>query len=211
MLYFVSTPIGNLGDMTFRAVEVLRFVDYIACEDTRHSLPLLNKYEIKKPLVSYQKFNERECSEKIIALLKEGKSVAVISDAGTPLLSDPGAVLARELINSGEPFTAVPGANAVLPALVLSGLDSSRFAFVGFLPEKEGDAQKLLESYQYLPSTLVFYSAPHDLKKTFARLYKGFGARKAVAVKELTKLYEKRFEFTLGEDCDIDERGEFVI
>ena len=170
-----------------------------------------NKYEIKKPLVSYQKFNEKECSKKILALLREGKNGAVISDAGTPILSDPGAVLVQELISSGEPFTAVPGANAVLPALILSGLDSSSFTFIGFLPEKDGDRQKLIESFSFVPSTLVFYSAPHDLKKTLAALYKGLGARKAVAVKELTKLYEKRFELVLGQEADLDERGEFVI
>lgn len=211
MLYFVSTPIGNLGDMTYRAVEVLSSVDVIACEDTRHSLPLLNKYDIKKPLISYQKFNEATVSQKIIETLKEGKTVAVISDAGTPVLSDPGSVLVKALIEADESFTVVPGANAVLPALILSGLDSSNFTFIGFLPEKNSDREKLLESYQNVPSTLIFYCAPHDVKKTSEALYKSLGSRKAVAVKEITKIYESRTEFVLGEVPEIDLRGEFVI
>lgn len=211
MLYFVSTPIGNLDDMTYRAVEVLNSVDVIACEDTRHSLPLLNKFGIKKQLMTYQKFNEAESGQKIIELLQAGKNVAVISDAGTPLVSDPGAVLTKKLIESDLPFTAIPGANAVLPALILSGLDSSRFVFLGFLPEKNSERQKLLESYSAVNSTLIFYSAPHDLKKVIGYLYEGLGARKAVAVKEITKLHETRIDFNLSEGLSCDERGEFVI
>lgn len=211
MLYFVSTPIGNLGDITYRAIEVLSSVDVIACEDTRHSLPLLQKYDIKKPLISYQKFNEAEVSEKIISMLKEGKNVAVISDAGTPVLSDPGSVLVKALINSNEEFTTIPGANALLPALILSGLNSANFAFIGFLPEKKSDAQKLLESYNALPASLIFYCAPHDLEKTSKTLLECLGRRRAVAVKEITKLFETRGEFYLGELPNIDLRGEFVI
>ena len=211
MIYFVSTPIGNLKDMTYRAVEVLSEVDVIACEDTRHSLPLLDKYGIKKQLISYQKFNEAASAEKIISFAKEGKNVAVISDAGTPVLSDPGAVLVKKLIEEDVGFTVVPGANAVLPALILSGLKSDRFTFIGFLPEKKTQAMSLLESYSAIDSTLVFYCAPHDLKKTLRVLYEAFGERKAVAVKEITKVFETRYEFTLGEETDIDERGEFVV
>lgn len=212
MLYFVSTPIGNMKDMTYRGVEVLSSVDIIACEDTRHSLPLLDYYGIKKKLVSYQKFNEAETCGKIIEFLKEGKQVAVISDAGTPLVSDPGAYLVRALVKENLPFTAVPGANAPIPALILSGLDSDRFSFVGFLPEKNSEREKLLESYAFLPSTLIFYSAPHDLERTVASLYKAFGNRKAVLVKEITKIHETRYEFTLSSfPTDIDERGEFVV
>jgi len=211
MIFFVSTPIGNLKDMTFRAVETLTGVDVIACEDTRHSLPLLEHYGIKKPLISYQKFNEAECAEKIIALAEQGKSVAVISDAGTPVLSDPGAVLVKRLIEKDIPFTAVPGANAVLPALILSGLSSERFTFIGFLPEKKSRAMDILEKYSTVDSTLVFYCAPHDLNKTVATLYEALGNRKAVAVKEITKLFETRYEFTLEEGFSGDERGEFVI
>lgn len=211
MLYFVSTPIGNLDDMTYRAVQVLNSVDVIACEDIRHSLPLLDRYGIKKQLITYQKFNESENGEKIIEMLKTGKNVAVISDAGTPLLSDPGAVLTKKLIEQEIPFTAIPGANAVLPALILSGLDSSHFAFIGFLPEKNSDRQKLLESYSACTCTLIFYCAPHDLGKVVGYLYDGLGDRKAVAVKEITKLYETRIEFNLKDGLSCDERGEFVI
>lgn len=211
MLYFVSTPIGNLGDITYRAVEVLNSVDVIACEDTRHSLPLLNKYGIKKQLLSYQKFNEAAVSLKIVELLKDGKNVAVISDAGTPVLSDPGSVLVSVLIENDLPFTVVPGANALLPALILSGLNSANFTFIGFLPEKTADREKLLESYASVPSSLIFYCAPHDVEKTSKDLFAVLGKRKAVAVKEITKVFETRTEFYLGDTPSVDLRGEFVI
>lgn len=211
MLYFVSTPIGNLEDITYRAVAVLNDVDIIACEDIRHSLPLLGRYGIKKQLISYQKFNEAGSSEKIIRFLKQGKNVAVISDAGTPLLSDPGAVLNKRLIEENLPFTVVPGANALLPALILSGLDTSRFTFIGFLPEKTAERERLLESYSAVAGTLVFYSAPHDVKSDIECLYRYLGDRKAVAVKEITKLHESREEFNLKNGLTLDGRGEFVI
>ena len=136
MLYFVATPIGNLKDISTRALDVLSQVDEIACEDTRHSITLLTAYGIKKPLISYHKFNEKESGEKIIAKLKDGKNIAVISDAGMPVISDPGNVLVNMLIESGEEYTVIPGACAFITALVLSGLDSSKFCFLGFLPEK---------------------------------------------------------------------------
>ena len=211
MLYFVSTPIGNLLDISYRAIEVLKSVDVIACEDTRHSLPLLNKYEIKKTLISYQKFNEVSSSQKIIDLLLDGKSVAVISDAGTPVLSDPGGVLVKQLLQNNCKFTVVPGANALLPALILSGLNSQNFTFIGFLPEKKAEAIKLLDTYSQIPATLIFYCAPHDIEKTLGVLYEGLGARKAVLVKEITKVFETRCQFILGETPQIDLRGEFVI
>ena len=156
MLYLVSTPIGNLKDMTFRAVEVLKSVDFIACEDTRHSMTLLAAYDIKKPLKAYHKFNERAEGEKIVEALKEGKNVALITDAGTPVISDPGNVLVKMLIENGLEYTVIPGANAFVPALVLSGMDASRFAFIGFLPEKAKDRNELLEKYKDLDMTLIF-------------------------------------------------------
>ena len=137
MLYLVATPIGNLKDITYRAVEILKEVDEIACEDTRHSLTLLNAYGIKKPLVAYHKFNERESGEKIIEKLKQGKNIALITDAGLPVVSDPGNVLVNMLLENGLEYTVIPGASACLSALVLSGLDASRFTFIGFLPEKK--------------------------------------------------------------------------
>lgn len=212
MLYFVSTPIGNLKDISFRAIEVLNSVDVIACEDTRTSLKLLNAYNIKKRLIAYHKFNEKEESAKIIDLLKSGQSVALITDAGTPLVSDPGNILTRELIAAGIEFTAVPGATAFTPALILSGMDASRFSFIGFLPEKKKDAEKLLVPYKNLPSTLIFYSAPHDIKNTIATLYEFLGDRRAAAVKEITKLHEKTFTFNLADGIGEETpRGEYVI
>ena len=211
MLYFVATPIGNLGDITFRAVEVLKSADIIACEDTRHSLPLLNRYEIKKPLVSYHKFNEKESAERIIEELKNGKNIAVISDAGMPVVSDPGNVLTKRLSEEGLPFTIIPGACAAVSALVLSGLDGGRFAFIGFLPEKKSERDELLERYKTLDMTLIFYSAPHDIKKDVADIYAVFGDRQAAAVKEITKIYEKAIRFKLSEGFTEEPKGEFVL
>ncbi len=211
MLYFVGTPIGNLKDMSFRALEVLKEVDEIACEDTRHSLGLLNAYEIKKPLVSYHKFNERQAGEKIIEKLRSGKNIAVISDAGMPGISDPGNVLVEMLIENNLEFTVVPGACAFVSALVLSGLDSSKFCFLGFLPAKSGERKEFLEKYKNLDMTLIFYSAPHDIKKDIQTIYEVFGDRKAVAVKEITKLHERAVRFNLSENLSGEPKGEFVL
>lgn len=211
MLYFVSTPIGNLKDISFRAVEVLKQADVIACEDTRHSLVLLNAYDIKKPLISYHKFNESNASDKIIELLRQGKEVAVISDAGTPIISDPGDVLSKKLIENNLPYTVVPGACAFVPALILSGLNEGRFYFYGFLPDKKGDIKRELESLNQIRVPIIFYCAPHDLTKTVDYLYEFLGERKAVAVKEITKIHEQRFEFNLSEGYSGELKGEFVL
>ena len=211
MLYFVGTPIGNLKDMSFRAVEVLNSVDEIGCEDTRHSLPLLNHYGIKKPLFSYHKFNEKEVSEKITDKLKDGKNIAIITDAGMPVISDPGNVLVNVLIENGLEFTVIPGACAFVSALVLSGLSADKFCFLGFLPQKEGERKEFLEKYTNLDMTLIFYSAPHDLKKDVATLYSVFGERRAVTVKEITKLHETVNRFNLKDGVEEDQKGEFVI
>lgn len=212
MLYFVSTPVGNLKDVSLRALEVLQSVDLIACEDTRTSLKLLNHYEIKKPLVSYHKFNEKSSGEKLIAELQSGKDIALITDAGTPVISDPGNVLAKMLIDSGIEYTVVPGATAFVPALILSGMDASRFCFIGFIPEKKKDAEDLLSQYKNLEVTLIFYCAPHDIKKTVSLLYDNLGARNAVAVKEITKLHEKAIRFNLADEYpEENPRGEYVI
>ena len=150
-------------------------------------------------------------AEDIIGLLREGKNVAVISDAGTPVLSDPGAVLCKELKAAGLGYTVVPGANALLPAIILSAFDSANFCFIGFLPPKKGQIRELLSSYENLPCPLVFYCAPHDLKETVKILYEFLGDRKACAVKEITKIHESAVEFDLKDGLEIDERGEFVI
>lgn len=211
MLYFVATPIGNLADITFRAIEILNSVDLIACEDTRHSLSLLNHYNIKKPLLSCHKFNERESAEKICAQLSQGKNVAVISDAGTPVISDPGNILSQILIEKGFEFTVIPGACAFVPALILSGFNCSSFTFIGFLPEKKAEAEKLLQNYLPLTTPLIFYVAPHDIEKTTQVLYEILGDRRAVAVREITKIYEERIEFSLKEGYKGERRGEFVL
>lgn len=211
MLYFVGTPIGNLKDISFRAIEVLESVDEIACEDTRHSIKLLNHYNIKKPLVSYHKFNEKASAEKIVQKLKEGKNIAVISDAGMPVISDPGNVLTSLLTKEGLDFTVVPGACALISALVLSGLDASKFCFLGFLPEKEGERKTFLEKYKDLDLTLIFYSAPHDIIKDIKTIYSVFGDRRAVAVKEITKLHEKAEAFNLQDGLTSEPKGEYVL
>ncbi len=211
MLYFVGTPIGNLKDISLRALEVLKSVDEIACEDTRHSLSLLNAYEIKKPLTSYHKFNEREAGEKLIEKLKSGKNIALITDAGMPVISDPGNILTQMLIENGLEFTVVPGACAFVSALVLSGLDSSKFCFLGFMPSKAGERKDFLEKYKNLDMTLIFYSAPHDVKKDIESIYSVFGDRRAVAVKEITKIHESADRFNLSQGLPREPKGEYVL
>lgn len=211
MLYLVATPIGNLKDMSFRAIETLKQVDEIACEDTRHSLSLLNHYEIKKPLFSYHKFNEQEISEKIISKLESGLNIAVISDAGTPCISDPGNILIKKVIERGLEYTVVPGACAFVNALVLSGFDTNRFCFIGFLPEKNKDRIELLERYKNLDMSLIFYCAPHDVKKDIESIYGVFGDRRACAVKEITKLYESAEQFNLKDGLQKEPKGEYVL
>ncbi len=211
MLYLIATPIGNLKDISLRAIETLKSVDEIACEDTRHSLSLLARYEIKKPLFSYHKFNEREISEKIISKLESGLNVAVISDAGTPCISDPGNILIKKVIERGLEYTVIPGACAFVNALVLSGFDTDRFCFIGFLPEKSKDRKELLEKYENLDMSLIFYCAPHDVKKDIESIFKVFGDRKACAVKEITKVYESVEHFNLKDGLQKEPKGEYVL
>ena len=172
---------------------------------------LLNAYDIKKPLFSYHKFNEKECSEKIIEKLKEGKNIAVISDAGMPVISDPGNVLAQMLIENGLEFTVIPGACAFVSALVLGGLDSSKFCFLGFMPEKQSERKEFLQKYKDLDLTLIFYCAPHDIKRDIESVYSVFGQRRAVAVKEITKLYERAEQFNLKDGIKSEPKGEYVL
>ena len=211
MVYLVATPIGNLQDISFRAVETLRAADEIFCEDTRHSLKLLTAYDIKKPLHSCHKFNERSAAERIIAAAKEGKNIAVISDAGMPVISDPGNILCAELKNAGVEYTVVPGANAFLSALILSALPAERFAFIGFLPDKAGEKKALLENYKNLDMTLCFHSAPQDVDRDISAMYSVFGERKACAVREITKLHEEAVAFNLSQGLAGEKRGEYVL
>jgi 16S rRNA (cytidine1402-2'-O)-methyltransferase len=211
MVSFVATPIGNLKDITLRALETLKEADVIFCEDTRHTLKLLNAYEIKKPLQACHKFNETEAAEKILAASREGKKVAVVSDAGTPVVSDPGNVVCKILREAGEQYTLIPGACAFVAALVLSALPADRFAFIGFLPDKKSEKIKTLEGYKDLTMTLAFHSAPQDVDKDIAAMYEVFGERNAAAVREITKLHEETVNFTLSQGLAGEKRGEYVL
>ena len=212
MIYFCATPIGNIEDISIRAIETLKSVDIIACEDTRVSLKLLNKYDIKKKLISYHKFNEAQVSEEIIKLAREN-DIAIISDAGMPVISDPGEVLIKKLIEEEIEFTVVPGANAGLSALLLSGLDSEHFLFYGFLEQKASVRKKELESLKDFPFTLIFYESPHRVKSMLEDLLDIFGDRQISVSREITKLFEETKRGKVREilDSEIKEKGEFVI
>ena len=213
-LIIVPTPVGNLGDMTLRGLEELRSADVIACEDTRHTLRLLNHFGIKKPLLSCHEHNERERADEIMRRVEEGQRVALVSDAGTPGLSDPGAVIVREAIARGLPFDVLPGANALLPALLIAGIGMESFVFVGFLKGKKDEKLARLAELKNLRETLVFYAAPHHLREDLALMAQGLGDRRAALVREISKLHQERIEGTLASFCDTmpEEkiRGEFV-
>lgn len=210
-LYVVGTPIGNLADLTYRAKEMLSMVDYIACEDTRHSLVLLNYYDIKKPLISYHKFNEQDSSEKIIHLIREGNSVALITDAGMPAISDPGAVLIRAAREAGIQVESVPGPTALTTAYSISGIKENGFVFLGFLPEKEGAKIKLISEFKNSSFPIIIYCAPHDIEKTINLLKDQLGDRKIVIVKEISKMYEKVISGLLSNITLDNNKGEFVL
>ena len=211
MVSFVATPIGNLKDITLRALETLKEADVIFCEDTRHTVKLLNAYEIKKPLYACHKFNETEAAEKILAASRRGEKVAVVSDAGTPVVSDPGNIVCKYLRDNGEPYTLIPGACAFVAALVLSALPAGRFAFIGFLPEKQGEKKALLEKYKDSDLTLAFHSAPQDVDKDIKAMYEVFGDRPACAVREISKIHEEAKNFTLSQGLAGEKRGEYVL
>ncbi len=212
VLYLVATPIGNLDDMTFRAVETLKDVDLILAEDTRTSAVLCERYGIETPRQSYHRHNERERVAHIRTMLDEGKRVALISDAGTPLISDPGAILVEALLEAGHPVIAVPGANAAVTALSASGLDCTRFLFYGFLPPKEGQREQALRALADLPYTLVFYEAKHRIDKTLSAMLSVFGDRAVTLGRELTKRHETYVRTTLSACSEIEDmKGEIVI
>jgi 16S rRNA (cytidine1402-2'-O)-methyltransferase len=211
ILYFVSTPIGNLKDISLRALEILKSVDFIACEDTRHSIVLLNAYDLKKPLVSCHKFNEKSSAEEIIKRLESGQNAAYISDAGTPCISDPGEILLKAAMEKGITYTVIPGACALISALTLSGFDSSEFMFGGFLPQKNSERMKYLESVKDFRGSLIFYSAPHDINKDIQSLYRALGERRFAAVKEITKIYERVIYGNLSEGIKEEIKGEYVL
>ena len=198
-LYIVATPIGNLGDITFRAVEILKSVDLILAEDTRTSGHLLKHYGISKPLQSFHNFNEHKIVDKLIERLKEGETMALISDAGTPGISDPGFLIARACVKSGLKIECPPGATAFIPALIKSGLPSDRFVFEGFLPQKKG-RQTLLKKLSEEERTMIFYESPYRLVKTLEHFRTYFsGDRQASVSRELTKIFEETVNGSLDE------------
>jgi len=213
-LIVVPTPIGNLEDMTIRGLRALREADIIACEDTRHTLKLLNHYEIKKPLISYHKFNETERLETLLKRIRDGETVALVSDAGTPGISDPGMILIQAVIEKGLPMDVLPGANALLPAILLSGMGMDSFTFIGFLDGKKEDKKSRLEELRHNMQTLVFYMAPHKLLKELELMGNILGDRPAVLVKEISKVHQESIRGTLLTFKDIISedkiRGEFV-
>ena len=212
-LYLVATPIGNLEDITLRALKVLKEVDLIAAEDTRHTLGLLNHFEISKPLISYYKQNEKNKSEILIDKLLEGKNVAIVSDAGTPGISDPGEEIVKVAIENGIEIIPIPGACAFVNALIASGLSSKEFLFIGFLSAIKKDKKEKLEEIKYETRTLILYEAPHKLKGTLESILEVLGDRKIVLARELTKIHEEFIRDNVSNILEkIDEvKGEFVI
>ena len=214
-VYLVPTPIGNLKDITLRALEVLENADEIAAEDTRQSLKLLNHFNIKKPLFSYHQHNENGRSDEIIEKAMSGKIIAIVSDAGTPGISDPGSVVVRKCIEKNIPFEVLPGANAVTTALVYSGLDTTKFMFRGFIPRETKDKKILIEEIKDSKETLIFYESPHRLIETLAYLKESLGNREIAVCRELTKLHEEIYRGTIEEAynrfLENRARGEFVL
>jgi 16S rRNA (cytidine1402-2'-O)-methyltransferase len=214
-LYLVATPIGNLADITHRALQVLRDVQLIACEDTRHTRKLLQHYGIDTKTVSYHEHNEQQRSRELVELLQQGSDVAVVSDAGTPAVSDPGFRLVRAAIESGITVTPVPGPSALIAALVAAGLPTDEFFFGGFLPARANARRARLNELRSVPGTLIFYEAPHRLAASLKDAYEVLGEREAVVARELTKLHEELRRGRLSELSEyyssVEPRGEIVL
>ena len=214
-LYLCATPIGNLGDMTPRVIETLNMVDVIAAEDTRNSIKLLNHFEIKTKMTSYHEFNKVEKARYLVEKMQEGLNVAVITDAGTPGISDPGEELVRQCMEAGITVTSVPGACAAVNALVISGRPTRRFAFEAFLPADKKERREILDKLENETRTMIIYEAPHRLIKTLTELLEVLGDRKLSICKELTKKHETVFSTTIAEALKVYEekepRGEYVL
>ncbi len=214
MLYIVSTPIGNLEDITLRAIRTLKEVDYIAAEDTRHAKILLNKYEIKTQVLSYHSHSSNAKVDHIINLLNDGKTVALISDAGTPGISDPAYTLIRAAIENGITICPIPGPSAVLSALVMSGLPMNQFLYLGFIPLKKG-RQTLLKELASEERTIVIYESPHRIQRTLKDLHEYLGDRNIAVCREITKIYEEAFRGKISEALEYftkkNPKGEFVL
>ena len=215
MLYLVSTPIGNLSDITLRALEVLRQVDLVASEDTRKTGLLLKHFGIKKPQVSFHEYNEEQAGYEIMQHIAQGKSVALVSNAGTPGISDPGFSLVQRAIRAGVPVTMIPGPTAFVMALVLSGLPAHSFIFRGFPPRKSGKRRRFLEEDKDSPYTLIFYESPYRLKAFLKDALEVLGDRPAALANELTKMFENVARGTLSELLaqlgDSEPRGEYTV
>jgi 16S rRNA (cytidine1402-2'-O)-methyltransferase len=210
-LYLVPTPIGNLEDMTFRAVRLLKESDLIAAEDTRQTKKLCNHFEINTPLTSYHDHNKKQSGLKLLEAMKDGKQIALVTDAGMPGISDPGYELVVQCVEEKIPVIPLPGANAALPALVASGLDTELFTFYGFLPRGKKEKKEELERLKRFPSTLLFYEAPHRLKETLKAMNEALENRKIAVVRELTKKYEEITRGTLTEVVDFFSQGDAEI
>jgi len=215
-LYLVATPIGNLADITHRAIQILKDVDLIACEDTRHTHKLLQHYGITTKTISYHEHNEQQRTDQLIVLLKQGSDVSVVSDAGTPSISDPGFRLVRAAIENEVPVVPVPGPSALISALIASGLPTDEFFFAGFLPARSNARRARLNELRSVPGTLIFYEAPHRLAITLKDAYELLGEREAVVARELTKLHEeirrgRLSQLTKHYTSEENARGEIVI
>lgn len=214
-LYLCATPIGNLNDMTPRVVDTLREVDVIAAEDTRNSIKLLNHFQIKTPMTSYHEYNKVEKADQLIRQLQEGKNIALITDAGTPAISDPGEVLVAKCHEAGISVTSLPGCCALITALTLSGLPSRRFCFEGFLPADKKEKKFVLEELRDETRTIILYEAPHHLKRTLTELYETLGDRRITLCRELTKRFETVFPTTLKDALayyeENEPKGEYVL
>lgn len=214
-LYLCATPIGNLEDMTFRVIRTLKEVDLIAAEDTRNSIKLLNHFEIKTPMTSYHEFNKIDKGRYLVGLLQEGKQIALITDAGTPGISDPGEELVKMCYEAGIEVTSLPGAAACITALTLSGLSTRRFAFEAFLPSDKKEKQEVLKELQTETRTTILYEAPHRLVRTLEELYGALGERRLTVCRELTKRHETAFATTLSEAIayykENEPKGECVL
>ena len=211
-LFIVATPIGNLEDITFRAINTLKEVDLIAAEDTRHTLRLLNHFEISKPMISYYKENEKTKSDTIIEKLLEGKNIAIVSDAGTPGISDPGEEVIKKAIENNINIIPIPGACAAINALISSGLSTKEFCFIGFLSAKKTEKKKKLEEIKYETKTLIFYEAPHKLEDTLNAMLEILGDRQISIGREITKIHEEFIRGKISEVLEkIEFRGECVV
>ena len=212
-IYLIATPIGNLEDITYRAVKILNEVDIIAAEDTRHSLKLLNHLEISKPMISYHRHNEDTKTEVLLNLLKEGKNIGLITDAGTPGISDPGEEIVKEAIKNNIEVIPIPGACALINALITSGLNTKEFSFYGFFPLDKKLRKEKMDDIKKQNKTIIFYEAPHRLEKTLKELKEIFGNINIVVAKELTKIHETFYRGTIEEVLEKmgEIKGEFIV